>query len=124
MPAEHTERSPTAPQTGPASAPLASMPVAESARDRVPEVLLTVLGMSQAPALELAWSRLEHAGDFRGGGIEARIGWLQMGGVLQGILLVWILYASPTPAARYGASRPMGAAPGAPHPTAPTPRDG
>lgn len=94
MPAEHTPGSSAAPQPDPAQGLPVPTPAGQRARDLLPEVLLTVLGIIQALALELAWSRLEGGTHLWAGGIDAWIGWLQMTGVLQGILLVWILYAS------------------------------
>ena len=66
----------------------------ERARELVPTIILTVLSMIQALALELFWSAASAADFLWQGGWDALIGWLQVMIVLGGILLIWIMYVS------------------------------
>ena len=66
----------------------------ERARDLVPALMLTVLSMIQALALEMYWSRIGESGFLWGGGWEAIIGWMQVIALFIGILLIWVLYVS------------------------------
>ena len=66
----------------------------ERARDLVPTIILTVLSMIQALALELFWSAASTADFLWQGGLVSLIGWLQSLVVLAGILLIWIMYVS------------------------------
>jgi len=63
-------------------------------RDLVPSIILTVLSMIQALALELYWSHLEQAEFLWAGGWVALVGWLQFTAMFLGILLIWLLYVS------------------------------
>ncbi|MEM9256502.1 MAG: hypothetical protein AAGA91_13725 [Pseudomonadota bacterium] len=67
---------------------------AERARKLVPSMILTVLSMIQAIALELYWGRLSSSDYLWEGGIEAVIGWLQFSAMFSGILLIWLIYVS------------------------------
>lgn len=66
----------------------------ERAKELVPALILTLLSMIQALALELFWSRVEASGYLWQWNWEAAIGWLQVLVVLEGILLIWVLYVS------------------------------
>lgn len=64
------------------------------AKELVPAIILTILSMIQALAMELYWSKIEGAEFLWQGGWPAVIGWLQMALVLLGLLLVWVFYVS------------------------------
>ena len=66
----------------------------ERAKDLLPSIILTVLSMIQALALELYWSEIKDSPFLWQGGVEAIIGWLQLLVMLLGILLIWVLYVS------------------------------
>jgi len=59
----------------------------------LPDVLLTLLSIIQALALELLWGRIKQSDFLFAGGMPALLGWLQVVAVVQGILLVWVLYS-------------------------------
>ena len=66
----------------------------QRARDLVPSLMLTVLSMIQALALEMYWSRIGESAFLWSGGWEAVIGWMQVVALFLGILLIWVLYVS------------------------------
>ena len=66
----------------------------ERARELLPAILITVLSMIQALALELYWTKIRESDFLWHGGWEAAIGWLQVLIVFLGILLIWLLYVS------------------------------
>jgi hypothetical protein len=69
-------------------------PYRERAREHFPSVLLGVLGIIQALALELLW---EHAigGIGRWQALGAGLaGWLQVGSIFLGVVVVWVMYAT------------------------------
>jgi hypothetical protein len=66
----------------------------ERAKELVPAIILTILSMIQALAIELFWSKIEGSSFLWQGGWGAVIGWLQLAVVLVGILLVWVFYVS------------------------------
>tara|TARA_R110001599_G_scaffold353870_1_gene601388 strand:- start:182619 stop:183275 length:657 start_codon:yes stop_codon:yes gene_type:complete len=66
----------------------------ERAKELLPSIILTILSMIQALALELYWSRIEDSGFLWEGGAEAVIGWLQLAVMLLGMLLIWVFYVS------------------------------
>jgi len=66
----------------------------QRARDLLPTILITVLSMIQALALELYWSKLGDSEYLWHGGWQAAIGWLQVIAIFMGILLIWLLYVS------------------------------
>jgi hypothetical protein len=55
-------------------------------------VLLTLLSLIQAIALEGLWSRSSESPHLWSGGIAALVGWLQVSSIVFGILLVWLMY--------------------------------
>ncbi len=66
----------------------------ERARDLLPAIVITVLSMIQALALELFWSRFQESDYLWLGGTEAVIGWLQFALLLAGIIQIWLVYVS------------------------------
>lgn len=67
---------------------------ANRVRELVPSIILTVLSMIQALALELYWNQLGESPFLWNGGWPAIIGWLQFTAVFFGILMIWLLYVS------------------------------
>lgn len=57
-------------------------------------VLLTLLSIVQALALELLWGEIRQSTTLYGVSQAALIGWLQIVVALTGIILIWITYAS------------------------------
>ncbi|MBW2667081.1 MAG: hypothetical protein JRE13_12385 [Deltaproteobacteria bacterium] len=68
--------------------------IRERTKDHFPSVLLTLLGIIQALALELLWSRLRGSDYLWDGGISAVVGWVQAAVLMLGIFLVWLFYTS------------------------------
>ena len=66
----------------------------ERAKELLPSIILTILSMIQALALELYWSRIEDSPFLWEGSAAALIGWLQLAVMLQGMLLIWVFYVS------------------------------
>ncbi len=64
------------------------------AKDHLPTVLLTLLSIVQALALELMWSHLREQPSLYEWSLIAVIGWTQIAATLFGILLIWLTYAS------------------------------
>jgi hypothetical protein len=64
------------------------------ATDLLPSVLLTVLSMIQALALDLLWSRLRESPYLWAMDWGALLGWIQVGAMLLGFLVVWLFYVS------------------------------
>jgi predicted lysophospholipase L1 biosynthesis ABC-type transport system permease subunit len=64
------------------------------ARDMLPTVVITVLSMIQALALELYWSRFSESDYLWQWGWDAVIGWLQFTIMLVGIIQIWLFYVS------------------------------
>jgi hypothetical protein len=64
------------------------------ATDLFPSVLLTVLSMIQALALELLWTRLRESSYLWTPGWDALLGWAQAAAMVLGFLLVWLFYVS------------------------------
>jgi hypothetical protein len=68
--------------------------ISERAKEHFPSVLLTLLSIIQALALELLWNRV-HAHDyFWDGGMTAVVGWTQAAVLLLGVFQVWLFYTS------------------------------
>ena len=67
---------------------------ANRVRNLVPTIILTVLSMIQALALELYWNQLVEADFLWTGGWIAVVGWLQFATMFFGIMLIWLLYVS------------------------------
>ena len=66
----------------------------ERARDLLPAIIITVLSMIQALALELYWTRIQASEFLWQGGWTAALGWLQLLVMLLGILQIWLIYVS------------------------------
>lgn len=66
----------------------------ERAKELVPAIILTILSMIQALAIELFWGKIESNQLLWQGDWTALIVWLQFAVVLLGILLVWVFYVS------------------------------
>ncbi len=57
-------------------------------RELLPGVLLTLLSVVQALVLETLWSTAQESPVLFAGGPPAWIGWLQVAGVFQGIVII------------------------------------
>jgi hypothetical protein len=66
----------------------------ERARQLLPAVIITVLSMIQALALEIYWTKIGESLFLWHGGWDAVIGWMQLLIVFLGMLLIWTLYIS------------------------------
>lgn len=66
----------------------------ERGKELLPTIILTILSMIQALALELYWSKILDSPYLWQGDVEAVIGWLQFAVMLQGFLLIWVLFVS------------------------------
>lgn len=64
------------------------------AKEQLPVVLLTLLSIVQALALELLWGEVRAADYLHEPGWSALLGWVQVGTTFLGILLIWLIYAS------------------------------
>lgn len=62
------------------------------ARDLLPALLMTLLSVVQALALEALWSTARESAFLFEGGRAAAVGWLQVAAVFQGIVVVWLFY--------------------------------
>ncbi len=68
-------------------------PQAERARQQFPSVLLGVLGIIQALALELVWEQGVGGMDRWRAADGVLAGWLEILAVFQGVVVVWVMYA-------------------------------
>jgi hypothetical protein len=70
----------------------------ESIRNRAveqfPTVLITLLSIVQALALEFLWDHLHHRPDLLEMSLASAIGWMQVAASLIGLILIWLSYAS------------------------------
>ncbi len=64
------------------------------ARAQTPSVILTLLGIVQALALELLWSWLRGHPYLYQFTLEAVVGWMQVVTTLVGVVLVWLIYVT------------------------------
>jgi hypothetical protein len=64
------------------------------AKENLPHVLLTLLSIIQALALELLWTHLETAEYLFAGGWPRLIYWLEAVSMFLGILVIWLVYAA------------------------------
>lgn len=67
--------------------------VTRRAKAHFPTVLLTLLSIVQALALELMWSHLAENAYLYAWTPVAVLGWLQLATTLLGVLLIWLIYA-------------------------------
>ncbi len=63
------------------------------AKDRFPMVLLTLLSIVQALALEFLWDHTRHRTEIFEISVVALLGWLQIAVSLYVIILIWLMYA-------------------------------
>lgn len=68
----------------------------ERAKQQMPMVLLTLLSIIQALALELIWAHIRAEPQLLVPGFAALLSWLQIVVTLMGIILIWLLYSSIT----------------------------
>lgn len=66
----------------------------DRARELLPSIIITVLSLIQAIALELYWSKISGSDFLFAGGWEATLGWMQAVVMFMGMLLIWIIYVS------------------------------
>jgi hypothetical protein len=64
------------------------------AKAHMPMVLLTLLSIIQALALELTWQHVQDHDYLFDPSFSALLSWVQIGATLLGILLIWLLYSS------------------------------
>lgn len=64
------------------------------AKDMLPSIIITVLSMIQALALELYWTKFQSSEFLWHGGWDAIVGWLQLAVMLLGIIQIWLMYVS------------------------------
>ena len=62
--------------------------------EQFPTVLITLLSIVQALALEFLWDHLHSRPDLFQWSFNAFLGWLQIAATLNGIILIWLSYAS------------------------------
>ena len=67
--------------------------IRDRAKDKFPMVLLTLLSIVQALALEFLWDHTRHRTDLLEISAVALIGWLQIAASLSVIILIWLMYA-------------------------------
>jgi hypothetical protein len=63
------------------------------AKAQMPTVLLTLLSILQALALELLWTHIRESDYLTTASWDAVLSWLQIAATLFGILLIWLLYS-------------------------------
>jgi len=61
--------------------------------DQFPMVLLTLLSIVQALALELLWDHIRNRPDLYEYSWLALVGWVQIAASLMGIMLIWLIYS-------------------------------
>ena len=64
------------------------------AKDHMPVVLLTLLSIVQALALELLWAHISEHAYLYEATWAALLGWTQVLATMLGVLLIWLIYAS------------------------------
>ena len=68
-------------------------PIRERVKANAPAVVLTLLGIIQALAVELLWSFVMSEPTIYAPSLAALISWLQILSLLAGILMIWLIYA-------------------------------
>lgn len=63
-------------------------------KEHLPTVLLTLLSIVQALALELLWGHLQTADVLYRPGLPAVLWWSQVAATFLGIIVIWVVYAS------------------------------
>ncbi|MCB1688406.1 MAG: hypothetical protein KDI33_07970 [Halioglobus sp.] len=66
----------------------------QRAKELLPSIIITVLSMIQALALELYWNKMQSSEFLWLGGWDAIVGWTQLGVMLLGIVQIWLMYVS------------------------------
>lgn len=66
----------------------------DRAKEHFPTVLLTLLSIVQALALELLWSHLRESPYLFEPSMTAAISWLQVSATFLGLVLIWVVYAN------------------------------
>ena len=64
------------------------------AKDHLPSVLLTLLSIMQALALELLWDHIHEHDYLYQESWTAVLGWVEIGATLLGVVLIWLIYTS------------------------------
>ena len=67
--------------------------IRERAKEHFPTVLLTLLSIVQALALELLWSHLHEADYLYELSWISAISWIQIAATVTGIILIWVVYS-------------------------------
>ena len=67
--------------------------IRERAIEQFPTVLITLLSIVQALALEFLWDHIHHRPDLYEMGWPAVAGWLQIAATFNGLILIWLVYA-------------------------------
>jgi hypothetical protein len=67
--------------------------IRQRANKRFPTVLLTLLSIVQALALEFLWDHSRHRPELYEASATALIGWLQIAASLNVVILIWLAYA-------------------------------
>lgn len=67
--------------------------IRERAIEQFPTVLITLLSIIQALALEFLWGHIHHRPDLFEPGWPAVAGWLQIAATFNGLILIWLVYA-------------------------------
>ena len=68
----------------------------DRAKEHFPMVLLTLLSIVQALALELLWSHVVEADYLYESPLDALVTWIQIAATFTGLILIWVVYASNT----------------------------
>ncbi len=68
--------------------------IRERVKEQLPAVLLTLLSIVQALALEVLWDGISTAGELYHVTWAAAIAWAQMSADLIGIIVIWVVYAN------------------------------
>ena len=70
--------------------------IRDRAKEHFPMVLLTLLSIVQALALELLWSHVIEANYLYASPADALIIWIQVAATFAGLILIWVVYAANT----------------------------
>ncbi|MFT5571580.1 MAG: hypothetical protein ACI9FR_000499 [Cryomorphaceae bacterium] len=68
--------------------------IRQRAQEHFPTVLLTLLSIVQALALELMWEHIQETPYLFDGSWQAYVSWFQIVTTLFGVVLIWVVYAS------------------------------
>ncbi|MEZ5557744.1 MAG: hypothetical protein R3E86_04265 [Pseudomonadales bacterium] len=68
--------------------------IRDSVKDQLPAVMLTLLSIVQALALEMLWTRLHEVDALYQPGWPAATLWAQMAANFGGIIVIWVVYVS------------------------------